>query len=102
MGVYESTLPCIGCEGIKTMIELKKGNTYVAKYTYLGKSTNENEFTETGTLFWDLLGSTITLESGNKRFQYQVAENELIFLDSKGGDVKMGEKKDLYVLKKQK
>ena len=100
VGVYEGTMPCKDCDGIKTVIELKEGNTYVAEYTYLKKSTNENPFTETGTFSWDVLGSTITLESGTQESQYQVAENELILLDSKG-DVKMGEKEDLYILKKK-
>ncbi|MBS1629036.1 MAG: META domain-containing protein [Bacteroidetes bacterium] len=37
-GVYTGTLPCADCEGIQTMIKLKKDGSYEREMDYLGKS----------------------------------------------------------------
>lgn len=99
-GVYEGTMPCADCEGIRTVIELKEDNTFNARFTYLGKSTNENEFSEKGTFTWDTTGSNVILKSETDTAQYKVGENRLTLLDAEG-KVIMGELADFYVLKKQ-
>ncbi len=99
-GVYEGTMPCADCEGIETTIELKDDHTYVAHYNYLGKSDGDNMFTNEGTFTWDILGSTITLQSENETSQYKVGENQIVLLNS-DGEVNTGELADFYVLKKK-
>ena len=99
-GVYKGTMPCADCEGIETVIELKDDHTFVAHYTYLGKSDDENKFTNEGTFTWDILGSTITLQSDDQTSQYKVGENQLIML-SADGEVNTGELADYYILKKE-
>ena len=100
IGIYEGTLPCDDCEGIKTVIELKEDNTYNALYTYLGKSENENEFNEIGTLTWNTTGSNITLKSESDTTQYKVGENKLILLNAEGR-VNKSDMADRYILKKK-
>ena len=99
-GVYKGTMPCADCEGIETMIELKDDHTFVAHYNYLGKSDEENKFTNEGTFTWDTLGRTITLQSEDQTSQYKVGENQLIMLNA-NGEVNTGELADYYILKKE-
>ena len=59
-GVYQGTLPCADCEGIKTVITLLKDNSYKRATTYLGKS--DKDIHESGTFSWDASGGIITLK----------------------------------------
>lgn len=99
-GVYEGTLPCADCEGIKTVIELKDDNTYTTSQTYLKGSENTEEFNSKGSFNWDDSGSNITLKDGEETFKYKVGENQLLMLDSEGNMVD-GKLSDLYILKKK-
>ena len=101
VGAYEGTLPCADCEGIQTVIELNQDNTYNANYLYLGKSENENKFTDTGSFTWDILGNNITLESQDEKSQYKVEKNQLVLLDEEG-EITTGKLGNSYLLKKTK
>lgn len=99
-GVYTGVMPCADCEGIETVIELKNDHTYVAHYTYLGTSEDENTFTNEGTFTFDVLGNNITLQSGDETSQYRVGENQITLLNT-DGTINTGELADFYVLKKK-
>ena len=99
VGSYEGILPCADCEGIETVIELKKNQTYHAHYKYLGHA-RDDEFSQDGSFTWSILGKVITLESKDETSQFQVDENELILLNAEG-DIITGELVDRYVLKKK-
>ena len=99
-GVYTGVMPCADCEGIETVIELKDDHTYVAHYTYLGTSEDENTFTNEGTFTFDVLGNNITLQSGDETSQYRVGENQITLLNT-DGTINTGELADYYVLKKK-
>ena len=99
-GVYEGLLPCADCEGIETTIELRENHTYLAHYKYIGKSADSNEFSQEGTFTWDVMGSTITMESENETSQYKVGENQIRLLNA-DGEVNTGNLAELYVLKKK-
>ena len=92
-GLYEGTLPCADCEGIKTTIEINKDNTFTIKEDYLGKGN----FEEKGTISWDDAGGVITMSDSKRK--YKVGENVLFALDQEG-NVITGELADNYLLKK--
>ncbi len=85
-GIYSGTLPCTGCEGIQTEIRLNKDLTYQVTSRYLTKA--EDIYRGSGSFTWDESGNKITLqEAGAPAItvsQYQVGENLLTALDTKG------------------
>lgn len=98
-GVYTGTLPCADCEGIKTMLQLNKDETYILKTKYLGKSDEVN--TTTGTFKWGSNGGMIQLAglSGDAPGKYQVGEEVLFHLDKDGKRI-TGDLADKYRLDK--
>ncbi len=98
-GIYEGTIPCADCEGIKTVLKLEDDKTYTLVQTYLGKLEGENEFTKTGSFVWDETGSKVLLTAEGQTLQYKVGENQLWMLD-KSGNVIEGGMANLYILKK--
>jgi uncharacterized lipoprotein NlpE involved in copper resistance len=96
-GVYQGTLPCADCEGIKTVLELKDDKTFTLSQTYLGKS--ESEFKQNGEYQWNKDGSMIRLRSETSRFQFKVGENQLQMMDLKGNIIE-GDLAEMYILKK--
>ncbi len=115
LGVYRGVLPCADCEGIQTMIHLKRDLTYVKSTQYQGKSSEL--FTQNGSFQWNREGTTITLMPWEKEEindetkadvklketeneMYLVGENEVIKLDHEGKRIQ-GPLAQNYVLKKQ-
>jgi copper homeostasis protein (lipoprotein) len=113
-GVYRGVLPCADCEGITTMIHLKKDLTYVKSMQYMGKSSDL--FTQNGSFQWNREGTVLTLMPWEKeeisdeskaekklneakKDMYLLGENELVKLDQKGKRVQ-GALAHNYVLKK--
>jgi copper homeostasis protein (lipoprotein) len=97
-GVYQGTLPCADCEGIKTKITLMKDNTFRHSSTYLGR--DEKIFTENGTFSWADNGSDIILKNDEGKIrQYKVGENVLFHLDQEG-QIITSELAEMYVLNK--
>lgn len=99
-GVYEGTLPCADCEGIKTVIELKEDNTYTISQTYLKGPVNTEEFKNNGTFSWDEAGLKVILKNGEETSQYKVGENQITMLNA-NGEMAEGELADFYILKKK-
>lgn len=97
-GTYTGTIPCADCQGIETILTLKKDKTYILKTKYLGKS---DTFTEkSGTFTWNAEGSTIILQGiSNTPNQYLVGENLLFQLDMSGKRI-TGGLADSYKLRK--
>ncbi|WP_299793082.1 copper resistance protein NlpE [uncultured Shewanella sp.] len=85
-GSYSGITPCASCEGIKTLLTLKRDNSYILESVYLGKS--DKPFIEQGRFEWNRSGSKITLkpeaadEEAGK--QFLVGENQLFMLDRAG------------------
>lgn len=111
VGVYRGVLPCADCEGIATMIHLKKDLTYVKSTQYQGKSSEL--FTQHGSFQWNKDGSILTLmpwekeemndetrQKEAKKEMYQLGENQLIKLDNEGKRIQ-GPLAQNHVLKKQ-
>ncbi len=99
VGVYEGTLPCADCDGIKTVVTLKEDKTYIVSQTYLGKPEGSNEFSLSGNFVWDPTGTKVLLKAENETLQYKVGENQLWKLD-RTGEVITGDLEAMYILKK--
>lgn len=97
-GTYEGELPCVDCEGIKTIVTINSDNTYVAKEIYLGKDVAPVE--TKGTFKWDDKGQKIIFSEAN-RHPYFVGENTLTHLDEDGNKIS-GDLEALYILNKVK
>lgn len=63
VGVYEGTIPCADCEGIKTELDIKADDTYELDSEYLGKANGK--FEEKGKVVWDETKTFATLESND-------------------------------------
>lgn len=98
-GVYQGTIPCADCEGIKTVLELKNDKTYILSQTYLGKPEGKNELNQTGNFKWNQPGTMIRIRTETSGFQFKVGENQLWMLDSMGNMIE-GDLADMYILKK--
>lgn len=99
-GVYEGTVPCADCEGIKTVLALNEDTTFTLSETYLGKPGEVTKIEKIGNFSWDDSGSEITLkEEGNQR-RFKVGENQLMMLDQEGNMID-GQMSDLYILIKK-
>ena len=98
-GVYKGTIPCAGCSGIETVLELKSDAKFTLFKKYIGKK--DKSTTQTGTFTWNDKGNTITLSGiENESNQYFVGENQIFILDMDGKKVE-GKMANLYILKKE-
>ncbi len=97
-GTYTGMLPCADCEGIETILTIRKDSTYTRKTRYLGKG-DESWLEINGSYSWDEAGFVITLENLDPPNQYFVAENQLFHLDSNGKRI-TGRLANYYVLQK--
>lgn len=96
-GVYQGTLPCADCEGIKTWLLLYHNMSYVLKTQYLGKQ--DEPLKELGSFSWDASGNSIILGSDpNRGARFAVQERRLVQVNSVG-EVINPERADDYVLK---
>ncbi|MBC9797909.1 copper resistance protein NlpE [Sinomicrobium weinanense] len=96
-GVYEGTIPCADCEGIKTTVTIGKDHAFTVISEYLGKE-GDNTFTDKGT--WDIEESTITLKQEDESvMKFFVGEGFIQFLDQEGNKIE-GDMADMYILKK--
>jgi len=80
-GVYEGTIPCADCEGIKTTIKLKDNDTFTYNAEYVGKNASVQD---SGKFMWHDNGSIVHLTGQDLNTQYKVGENVLIQLDTEG------------------
>lgn len=98
-GVYQGTLPCADCEGIKTVLEINEDKTYVLSEIYLGQSEKDNEIMRNGNFDWDVDESKVILKDGDDHIKYKVGENQLMMLNTEGNMID-GKMSDLYILKR--
>lgn len=99
---YSGVIPCADCEGIESIVSLKKDFTFTGRLLYMGrKSTGagSNELNQSGS--WMRHGNTIHLleKSGNSTYYLQT-DSSLVQVDDKGVRIG-GTLADKFVLKKQ-
>ncbi len=98
-GIYEGTIPCVDCKGVKTVLELNNDKTFTLSQTYLAKIDGESKVSQTGNFVWDKDGNLIRLRTESGAFQYKVGENQLWMLDKKRNIIE-GDLAEMYILKK--
>lgn len=96
-GVYEGTLPCADCEGIKTQLTINEDHTFVLVSNYLGEE--DAKFEDKGTYFIEN-GEILVIqdEDGDQKY-YKLQEGSLAQLDTNKKPIE-GEMAPLYVLTK--
>jgi uncharacterized lipoprotein NlpE involved in copper resistance len=101
MGMYEGTLPCASCPGIKTIITLYDDKSYNRSEEYLDEENSL--FLDTGIYDVNCIDSVITLfDKSQKRNQsYKWTGSELRHLDIDGNEI-FGSLRENYILKKNK
>jgi copper homeostasis protein (lipoprotein) len=98
-GAYEGVAPCADCEGIRTVLILKKDMTFRLSETYLGKSGRS--FEKTGSFTWNEAGNMVILAGlKDEPNRYFVGEGWVLQLDMKGNRIK-GALAEKYRLLKQ-
>jgi uncharacterized lipoprotein NlpE involved in copper resistance len=95
--VYNGTIPCADCPGIKTVLKLNDDNSYALTTQYIDKQKDPS--TVTGTFTWDDTGSIIILDAKGNNTKYKVQEGSLAMLDLEGNAIG-GELSNHYILKK--
>ncbi|MEA5062946.1 MAG: copper resistance protein NlpE [Petrimonas sp.] len=96
-GVYEGTLPCADCEGIKTQLTINSDSTFVLVSEYLGKG--DTKFEDKGTYFIEDGEILVTQnEKGNQKY-YKLQEGSLAQLDAEKKRIE-GDLAPLYILTK--
>lgn len=96
-GMYDATVPCADCPGIKTSLTLNNDRTFSITEEYIDRNSKNQD---KGSFTWDNAGSIITLKGKTANYQYKVGENILIQLDMDGKEID-GPNKDLYIFKKK-
>lgn len=98
-GTYQGIVPCADCEGILTVVTLRKDMTYAFSAAYLGKPGKPIEIA--GTFSWNDAGNTVILAGlENRPNKYFVGERHLLQLDMKGNKIE-GASASLYRLQQQ-
>lgn len=98
-GVYEGTLPCADCEGIKTQLTVNDDNTFVLVSDYLGEE--DAKFEDKGTYFIEDGEILVIQDEDGEQKYYKLQEGSLAQLDANKKLIE-GEMAPLYVLTKVK
>ncbi len=96
-GVYQGTLPCADCPGIKTTLTLNPDNTFVYKTCYLEEK--DGTFSSKG--IYTIKEDLLTIEENGHPIHFLMEGNELHMLDANLKPA-TGELASRYTLKKQK
>ena len=98
-GIYEGTLPCADCGGIRTTLKINSDTTYELRSEYLGKK--DGIFEESGiyNIVSENIIELVTPSSGEKTF-YKILDGAVALSDSLG-TLNSGELAEHYILKKQ-
>ncbi|KAA3641153.1 MAG: META domain-containing protein [Proteobacteria bacterium] len=89
-GVYQGTLPCASCPGIKTLITIDKAGQFLKQAHYIN---TQGEYIERGQIQWQDDGTVIHLmgDDVDAVNYYKVVENALLHLNADkqviGGDM---------------
>lgn len=81
-GIYEGTLPCADCPGIRTRLTLQADGQYELRTQYLERPVAPQ--TVRGRFTWNASGSAITLDAAGHGQQFRVGEGRLLQLDRDG------------------
>ena len=81
IGEYLGSLPCVDCEAINTVLELRRDNSYKLTYTYEGKS--EDTFVKQG--FWKINKNRLILHGVD--YKYKILDDKLFQLDLSGNEI---------------
>ena len=87
-GVYEGTLPCVDCDGIRTRLNLMPGYRYDVQETYLGKSTLV--FNDHGRWVFNRSNAHVDLLSNHRSYVlhfHGVSPEELRMLDRESSEI---------------
>lgn len=95
IGEYSGALPCVDCQGINTLLELHRDNSYVLTYIFEGKSSDT--FVKQG--FWKVNKNRLTLHGVD--YKYKIDGDKLFQLDLSGNEI-TGDLARLYQLSKVK
>lgn len=99
VGIYEGTLPCADCEGIKTKLTIKNDTTYELKGMYLGKEDGKIETNGIYNIINGEILELVTPSSGDKTY-YKILEDAVALSDASGKLVE-GELAEDSILKKK-
>ncbi|MDQ8034816.1 MAG: copper resistance protein NlpE, partial [Bordetella sp.] len=94
-GMYEGTLPCADCPGIRTRLTLMQDNTYQLQTQYLDRQAAPQ--TVQGRFIWMQDGVTIQLDAAGSNQRYLVGEQRLTLL-YQDGSLPTGTMAQHYVL----
>ena len=95
VGMYQGTVPCADCEGIRVRLKLQDDYQYQASFMYLGKS--DEAIVEKGK-FGFIKDSIVSLNRSREGFQYyQITGADLKLLDLNRAPIH-GPLEDHYVL----
>ncbi|MGN0002332.1 MAG: copper resistance protein NlpE [Sphingobacterium composti] len=92
-GIYSGNLPCVDCDAISTVLELHNDKSYVLRYSYEGKSSDQ--FVKEGS--WSIDRNVLSLEGVD--YKYKINNENLVQLDLTGNDIK-GDLAEKYQLER--
>lgn len=95
IGIYTGNLPCVDCDAISSVLEVKDDYSYKLTYMYEGKS--DQEFEEKGT--WTISKNNLILKGLD--YKYKIENNSLLQLDLSGQKI-LGDVAERYLLSKIK
>ncbi len=95
IGQYLGNLPCVDCEAISTLLEVRRDNSYKLTYTYEGKS--DDTFVKQG--FWKINKNRLILNGVD--YKYKITDDKLFQLDLSGNEI-TGDLAEKYQLAKIK
>lgn len=81
IGVYGGRLPCVDCEAISTVLELKHNHAYTLTYRYDGKSSDQ--FVKEG--HWKIEKNKLILDGLD--YKYKIDNEILVQLDLSGNEI---------------
>lgn len=81
-GVYEGTLPCADCPGIRTRLALQRDGRFELSTQTIDRQPAPQ--TVRGSFSWNAAGSTVTLDGTGQGQQFRVGEGRLLQLNRDG------------------
>lgn len=86
-GIYNGTLPCADCSGIKTTLTLNQNHTFELAQTYLEGKKAKNSDTITGNFKWVGTKPVVELEAKSGAIYYMIGEGYAKKFDTNGNPI---------------